>query len=92
MTTEELIKYLLTPVGQVALIMGLAEVLKRLEIVEAKYIPVIDVVLGIISGVVVFGLSLKLGTVNGVLIGIALGLSACGLFSGVKNLISERDN
>lgn len=84
MNTNEIITYLLTPVAQVALIMGLAEVCKRMGLAK-RWIPLVDLVLGILSGVAVYGQALGHGTVNGIILGIALGLSACGLFSGIKN-------
>ena len=84
MNTNEIITYLLTPVAQVALIMGLAEVCKRMGLAK-RWIPLVDLVLGILSGVAVYGQALGYGTVNGIILGIALGLSACGLFSGIKN-------
>ena len=89
MSTQDLITYLLTPVGQVALVMGLAEVIKRIGFVNIKYIPIIDVCLGVISGTIVYGYTLKLGYVNGVMVGLAIGLSACGLFSGIKNVVGK---
>jgi hypothetical protein len=89
MNLDELIKYLLTPVGQIAIIMALAEMIKRLDIVPKKFIPLIDVALGIISGLVVFGYSMELGAIKGVILGLAMGLSACGLFSGIKNVTKK---
>jgi hypothetical protein len=89
MNLDELIKYLLTPVGQIAIIMALAEMIKRLDIVPKKFIPLIDVALGIISGLVVFGYSMGLGAIKGVILGLAIGLSACGLFSGIKNVTKK---
>ena len=89
MNVDELIKYLLNPVGQIAIIMALAEMIKRLDIVPKKFIPLIDVMLGIISGLVVFGYSMGLGAIKGVILGLAIGLSACGLFSGIKNVTKK---
>lgn len=86
MSIEELVKYLLTPVAQVALIIGVAEVIKRQEWFSKKYIPLIDIALGLLSGVGFYGVYQNYGIVQGIMIGLALGLSACGLFSGVKNL------
>lgn len=88
MSIDELLNYLLTPAAQIALIIGIAELVKRLGF-KTKYIPLIDLGLGIVSGVCVFGLMLGQGMAQGAVIGIALGLSACGLFSGIKN-ISEK--
>lgn len=82
---DELIEYLLTPATQIAIIIGLAEVAKRIGF-NKKYIPLIDLGLGLISGICVFGIMLGYGSGAGVIIGIALGLSACGLFSSIKNV------
>lgn len=86
MDTNELVNYLLTPAAQVLVIIALAEVAKRLELFDKKYIPLLDLVLGIISGIIVFGVLQGQGWLTGTLIGVALGLSACGLFSGIKNI------
>ena len=86
MNTQDLMKYLLTPVAQVALIMGIAEVCKRLGL-NSRWIPLVDLALGILSGCVVY--SGKFGMVNSIVLGISLGLSACGLFSGIKNVMEE---
>lgn len=85
---DELINYLLAPAGQVALIIGLAQMAKRLGL-KTKWIPFLDVVLGIISGLVVYGYEYHLGLIRGFMIGLAIGLSACGLFSGVKNIVEK---
>lgn len=87
---EDLINYLLTPSLHIALIIGLAEIVKRLGL-DTRFIPLIDLALGLISGIFVFGLYLNYGVIIGVIIGIAEGLSACGLFSGVKNLTQNTE-
>ena len=81
----DILTELLTPAAQIGLIIGCAEVIKRMG-VKSKYIPLIDIALGIISGVCVFGIEMDYGIGKGVIIGVALGLSACGLFSGIKNV------
>lgn len=83
---DELINYLLAPAGQVALIIGLAQLVKNLG-VPSKWIPLFDVVLGLLSGVIVYGFEYDLGILKGVMLGLAIGLSACGLFSGIKNVV-----
>lgn len=88
MEIKELITYLLTPVAQVAIIIGLAEIIKRLGL-ETRWIPLIDLGLGIISGLGVYHIIMKFSIPESMLVGIALGLSACGLFSGVKNTIGN---
>lgn len=85
MNTDALIEMLLTPATQITLIIGVAEIIKRVGF-NKKYIPLIDLALGLISGVCVYGVMLGYGIGYGAIVGIALGLSACGLFSGIKNL------
>lgn len=85
MDINDLIKYLITPVAQVGLIIGLAEVLKKSG-VPSRWIPIADLVMGLISGIGFYGYAEGHGLANGVLVGLALGLSACGLFSGIKNV------
>lgn len=89
MDVSELIKYLVTPVAQVALIIALAEVAKRLGL-KKKIIPLLDLGLGIISGIVVFSIDSGLSLIEGIILGIACGLSACGLFSGIKNTMEKQ--
>lgn len=83
---DELINYLLAPAGQVALIIGLAQLVKNMG-VPSKWIPLFDVVLGLMSGILVYGFEYDLGILKGVMLGLAIGLSACGLFSGIKNVV-----
>lgn len=86
MDTNELINYLLSPAAQVLVIIALAELVKRMELFDSKYIPLLDLALGIVSGIIVFGVMQNLGWLTGGMLGIALGLMACGLFSGVKHV------
>lgn len=88
METNELITYLLTPIAQVAIIVALAEVVKRLGL-KNKYIPLVDLVLGLIAGILIYTVQLNYGVIEGIVIGTALGLSACGLFSGIKNVTGK---
>ena len=74
--------------GCQAIIIALAELVKRSG-VDSKYIPLVDLGLGILSGVVVYVVYSHMQIVEGILLGIALGLSACGLFSGVKNVAGK---
>ena len=87
---EELLTYLVTPAAQVLIIIGLAEVVKRLGL-DSKFIPVVDLVLGIVSGLLVNTLYQGMSPIEGIMIGVACGLSACGLFSGVKNLSEVKE-
>ena len=88
MTIAEMAAFLSEPAAQVGLIIAIAEAVKRLGL-ENRWIPILDVLLGLTSGVFIYGLSLGYGVATGALIGLALGLSACGLFSGVKNTIGK---
>ena len=88
MDINELIAYLLTPVAQVALIIGIAELIKKVGC-PSRWIPLVDLGLGLLSGVLVYGVALGYGILNGVIVGIAVGLSACGLFSGIKNVLGK---
>lgn len=86
MDTNELINYLLTPAAQVLLIIALAELIKKMELFDSKYIPLVDLVLGVGSGILVFGVMQGFGLLTGAMMGVAIGLMACGLFSSVKNV------
>lgn len=88
MDINDLVTYLLTPIAQVALIMALAEVIKRAGL-KSKWIPLVDIGLGIVAGLAIYTAHLNYTIVEGLVIGIACGLSACGLFSGVKNVINK---
>lgn len=88
---DELITYLLAPVGQVALIIGLAQLAKNLGL-KTKFIPLLDVVLGLLSGILVYGIEANYGITKGIMLGLAIGLSACGLFSGIKNVVSKEND
>lgn len=68
-----------TNILMVPLIIGLLEVIKRAEVVNTKYIPLISVLIGGILGVTANGIN-----TNGVLLGITYGLSATGLYTSVK--------
>lgn len=81
-------------IGQVIvvpLIIGILEVFKRAGI-NSKFIPVISLILGIISGFALnsFDVSSTEIIINSVYVGIALGLSSVGLYSGAKNTIEKK--
>lgn len=81
---DDITNNLVTPARQIALIMGIAEAIKKIGI-NSKYIPLIDLLLGLISGFLVY--YEDLGLKKSLMLGLMFGLSACGLFSGFKNLI-----
>lgn len=74
----------LTPTLHIALIMALAEILKGLGMPHSL-IPLIDIALGMTGAVFLYEKSY--GLYKSVIIGLILGLSACGMFSGTKNVI-----
>lgn len=80
----DLTNFVLTQSIAVAIIMGIAQVAKGLSL-NSKFIPILDIALGIILGIVFFA---GQGIQYGIVIGIILGLEACGLFSGGKNVIT----
>jgi uncharacterized membrane protein HdeD (DUF308 family) len=86
---EDLLNYLLAPVGQVALIIGLAQLVKNLGL-KSKYIPLFDVLCGLVGGILVYFIEFKYDIIQSIMIGLAIGLSACGLFSGIKNLAEKK--
>ena len=90
MTFDELLTFVLSPAAQIALIIGLAELAKKTGL-PARWVPLLDLALGLLSGILVFGVLLGKGIALGIPVGIALGLSACGLFSGVKNVVQYGD-
>jgi len=69
----------------ISLILGLTEAIKRLFKLDKRYVPALAVILGatimFISGFGNYGYT--------ILTGIIYGLSAVGLFSGVKNTLNK---
>lgn len=80
---NDFVNYLLSPAVQVALIMGLAELWKKVEL-PVRWVPVVDLLVGLVFGFLVYH---DFGFVKALMIGLAEGLSACGLFSGIKNVL-----
>lgn len=69
-------------VALVPLILALVELCKRTGLPD-KWSPVLSVVLGLLAGVFL----LDTGDLyEGIVVGLALGLSATGLYSGTKNV------
>ena len=75
---EELLQYAGIPA--VLLIMGIAELLKGLGF-NAKFVPIVNLVLGLAAGIILN----QDDVLKGVFTGLAVGLSASGLYSGIKN-------
>lgn len=78
-----LVNDLLTPASQIAIIIAISEVLKNAGL-SPKYIPLVDLALGLMSGIFVYWGQYTF--TQRVIIGLGYGLSACGAFSGFKNL------
>ncbi|MEI3605911.1 hypothetical protein SPD48_09435 [Pseudogracilibacillus sp. SE30717A] len=76
-----------TDVLLIAVIVGLVELLKKLNLPH-KLLPVASLIFGLIGGVFyLFPNDLKAG----ILTGIIIGLSASGLYSGVKNTVEDNE-
>lgn len=74
-------------VALVPLILGVVEVFKRVGL-PAKFSPLVAMFLGIALGIFYLDVAAK----EGIIIGLALGLSASGLYSGTKNMIEKEEN
>ncbi|WAA10849.1 holin [Fervidibacillus albus] len=64
----------------IAVVVGLVELVKRLDIVPTKYLPLISLTLGIVTGLFYLDGEIKVRVFNGIIIG----LSASGLFDQTK--------
>ncbi len=72
-------------VALIPIIIGLVEILKGIGLPK-KLMPFISVILGLAAGIFyVYPLDLK----GGIIVGLMLGLSASGLYSGAKNTIEK---
>lgn len=81
---QELFFDLAEPGAIMAIIMALAEIVKQLGL-PARFIPIVDILLGISISLVKN--AKEKGIAHSIISGVALGLSSCGAFSGIKNLI-----
>jgi hypothetical protein len=72
-------------IGLIALVVGLSEVIKKTGF-NSKLIPIVNLILGLGAGIIFLNPGdLKAGIIQGIFIG----LSASGLYSGVKNVSEE---
>lgn len=72
----------------VAITMGLTEGFKKLKIVDNKYMFIVSLIIGLALGIAY----IASGDVKaGIWQGLGIGLSASGLFSGVKNLTENKE-
>ena len=67
----------------VALLIAVLEVIKKVEFVDHKFIPIRSLGLGILIGIFYSGFDIK----EGILYGVMLGVSAVGLYSGATNVV-----
>jgi L-cystine uptake protein TcyP (sodium:dicarboxylate symporter family) len=67
----------------IPLIVGVVELLKQLGL-PVKFSALVAAILGIVIGVIYIAPN---DILQGILVGLAMGLSASGLYSGVKNTI-----
>lgn len=74
----ELLQY--SGIPAVALIIGISALLTNLGF-NKKLIPIVNLVLGLVAGIALN----QSDILKGVFIGLAVGLSASGLYSGIKN-------
>lgn len=73
-------------VAIIPLILAIVEFFKRCG-VPIKYSPIIAVVCGILVGIFYLDAELK----ERIIVGLMLGLSATGLYSGTKNIVKSND-
>lgn len=65
-----------------AAIIAAGELFKNLNIFNPKYIPIINILLGVILSIIYGADGIKIDIFNGII----AGLTASGLYSGVKNV------
>lgn len=77
-------------ITMVALIMALAQLLKKTEkngFISSRYIPLLNLTLGVLAGFYLAGAS-----ITGAITGMAIGLSACGVYDiGSNAFIGEKE-
>lgn len=75
-------------ISAVVVIIGLIQVFKAVLGLDQKFAPVVAVVLGLMAS---FGLSYygETKVFEAIVMGLAVGLSAVGLYSGTKNTIQN---
>jgi len=74
-------------VAIIPMILAIVELFKRIGL-PAKFSPIIAAVLGLIIGIVYLDASVK----ESIIVGLMLGLSATGLYSGTKNVKQINSN
>lgn len=78
----------ITVVAGIAIIFGLVEGIKSLNLYEGKWNFVTSLVLGLAGGLVFFADG---DIKNGVWTGLIMGLTASGFYSGAKNFLANKE-
>lgn len=73
-------------VGAVALILALVEIVKKIGL-PTRFAPVVALIIGVTLGIIAYGF-----TAQGVILGLAAGASAVGVYSGTKNVVKKDDD
>ena len=75
-------------VALIPLIIGLVQILKTIGL-KKKYLPLASLIFGLGGGIYyIYPDDLK----GGIIVGIMLGLSASGLYSGTKNALEKKED
>lgn len=72
----------------VPILIGILQVIKKAELFNSKFIPIVSLILGVILGIIFTGFNLK----DGIIAGLFIGLSSVGLYSGTTNVIEGIKN
>ena len=78
---------IITTASLVALTTGLTEMAKRALKIPSRFVPLTAILAGIFLAILMPFVDYEFNQI--ILIGIAAGLGACGLFSGVKSTIGK---
>lgn len=71
----------------IAVVVALVELVKRMDVVPAKFLPLVSLGFGLLAGIVYLDGELK----TKVFYGVMIGLSASGLFDQSKIITKEDD-
>lgn len=67
----------------VPILIGVLQVVKKSDLFNSKFIPIVSLVLGVLLGIVFTGFNIK----DGIIAGLFIGLSAVGLYSGTTSVV-----
>jgi len=66
----------------------IVEILKRAELVNAKYLPIVAVLFGALAGLA-FGINYQVDLFEHIFMGIVFGASASGIYDTGKTVVKE---